>query len=517
MIASTLAVYWQAIGHDFLLYDDPTYVTDNAIVKQGLTVNGIIWAFTAFDSGNWPLIWLSHMLDVELFGLNPAGHHFTNIALHSVNSILLFLLISRLTGTIWRSAIVAAIFAFHPLHVESVAWISERKDTLSALFFMTTLYFYADYVKKSLFSRYILTFAAFAMGLLAKPMLVTIPIAMLLLDYWPLNRFDLSCESARRGVGKIFKEKVPFLLLAAVSSAVTLKGLKSDIQPLENSPFIGRISNSLLSYTQYISKTFIPSDLSAFYPFRFQPPLWQLVGSAALLIIISAIAIREHRHRPYLIVGWLWYLVTLLPVIGLIKVGGHAMADRYTYIPQTGIVIMAVWGIADISKEWAKRRIILTILTSFIITICMVTSSRQLSLWKNSTTLFADALRISNDNFFAHYVLGCVSEKEGRLDEAFANFKAALADNRHYADIYGKLGRICYEQGKLDEAIDYYYKELFVSPLSVPCRNRLGIALADYGKFDEAIDHFTHILSLKPDCNEAKLNLERVLEMKKHP
>jgi tetratricopeptide (TPR) repeat protein len=512
------AAYWQVGGHEFISYDDPEYITDNSAVRQGLTFGSIIWAFTTFHASNWhPITWLSHMLDIELFGMNPAGHHIVNVILHSINSILLFLLLNRYTRFLWRSAAVAALFALHPLHVESVAWAAERKDVLSALFWMLTLYHYAGYVQKPNLSKYFITVTFFTLGLMAKPMLVTLPVVMLLLDYWPLRRFESALlkdtsYSAQHSPWYLCKEKLPFLALVIGACTVTIYAQKAALSPLSNTTILSRIFNAATAYQLYLGKMLLPRNLAVFYPFNHALPGLQVLSAIALLCVVSITVVYQRQTRPYLFVGWFWYIITLVPVIGIIQVGMQAMADRYTYIPLIGIFLLAVWGIAEATTGWAYQRIALSTLIVASITACTLTTWQQVSYWKNSATLFNHALTSTHKNFIAHFLLGCESEKQGKLDEAVTSYKATLTDNPYYGAAYGKLGKINYESGKLDDAIEYYYKELFVSPLSVNCRNNLGIALAENGKLDEAINHFTHALSLKPDFIQAQDNLKRALE-----
>lgn len=551
LFITILAVYQQTGSHEFISLDDPDYITGNPFVRQGLTADSISWAFTAFHSSNWhPLTWLSHMLDVELFGINPTGHHMTNIALHYLNSLLLLLMLHRFTGLIWRSAIVAGLFALHPLHVESVAWISERKDVLSTLFWMATIYFYASYVQKPQFSRYALMLAAYVLGLMSKPMLVTLPLILLMLDYWPLKRLESDRSMPEwKVIRHIIIEKIPLFLLAALSCAVTIKAQQSATTSLAITPLVARISNAFLAYATYLLKTVFPTDLAVFYPFHSTLPLWQVSCSTVLLIVISVIAIRERRRRPYLIVGWLWYLVTLLPVIGIVRVGLQAMADRYTYIPLIGIFIIAVWGGAEVSASWPRRRIVLTILTCAIFSICALTAWRQASYWKNTKTLFSRALATTKGNYFAHYNLALGFASEGNFFEAVSGFEEALSINPYYvpaylglgdifkrtgrlgesADYYQsalmltptaininyQLGSIYYTLGRLNEAADHFYKELALNPDFAECHNILGQTLADRGKRDEAISHFKQAVSIKPDYIEARKNLDRILSSKK--
>jgi tetratricopeptide (TPR) repeat protein len=519
LFASILAVYWQVGGHDFLLYDDPEYITENPYIQHGLTIDSIKWAFTSFHACNWhPLTWLSHIVDVELFGMNPTGHHFVNIALHFLNSTLLFLLLNRYTDFLWRSAAVAVLFALHPLHVESVAWAAERKDVLSALFWLLTLYLYAKYVKRPGLLPYTLVLTSFAMGLLAKPMLVTLPFVMLLLDYWPLRRFESTFKDSIKRVNNklaiIFIDKIPFILLTVASSTITIYAQKAVISSVSTTSITSRIFNALAAYQSYLFKTILPLDLTIFYPFNHELPILQILCATVLLLTVTTIAVRQRQAKPYFFVGWFWYLLTLIPVIGIVQVGLQSMADRYTYIPLIGIFLLIVWGIDEITKELLYRRTVLTILTMATILACSVTTWRQVSYWKNNTTLFTHALNSTQNNFIAHFLLGCDLEKKGQLNEAIVSYKATLKVNPFYGAAYAKLGKISYEAGNLDDAIDYYYKELFVSPLSVNCRNNLGIALAEKGKFDEAIGHFTHALTLEPGYVQVQNNLKHALEMK---
>lgn len=515
LLAAVFAVYWQTVGYEFISFDDTEYITENPAILQGLTLSGISWAFTTFHASNWhPLTWLSHLLDIELFGMNPAGHHLVNIILHSVNSILLFLLLDRYSGLLWRSAAVAALFALHPLHVESVAWIAERKDLLSTLFWMLTLYLYAGYAEKPGRGRYLLLLATFTLGLMAKPMLVTLPLVMLLLDYWPLKRIEPadSTTSQKSTLLYLFKEKIPFLLLASVSSGITVLAQKAALSPLSTTTFNERLANSLTAYLAYLGKTILPQNLAVFYQFNHELPWLHVLAAAALLCAISTVAVRMRRTRPYLFVGWFWYVITLVPVIGIVQVGMQAMADRYTYIPLIGIFILTVWGVAEATTKWAHRRTALTILSVTVIAACSLTSWQQAAHWQNSTTLFTHALTVTGKNFIAHFRLGYELEQQGRTEEAAASYKAALADNPFYGPAYGKLGRISYEAGMLDDAIYYYYKELFVNPQSVYSRNNLGIALAENGKLDEAIDQFNRALTINPGFTPAQDNLKHAQE-----
>lgn len=517
LLTAIFAVYWQTVGHEFISYDDPEYITDNPAVLQGLTLSSITWAFTTFHASNWhPLTWLSHLLDVELFGMNPAGHHLVNIALHAANSILLFLLLNRYSGFLWRSAVVAALFALHPLHVESVAWVAERKDLLSTLFWLLSLYLYADYVEKPGRARYFLLLTTFALGLMAKPMLVTLPLVMLLLDYWPLKRLEPTAGSAcpERTLTYLLKEKIPLLLLVVAASIITVYAQKAALSSLSTTTITARIANALTAYLAYLGKTILPLNLAVFYQFNHELSGLLVLGAAALLCAISILVVSVRRTRPYLLVGWFWYVITLVPVIGIVQVGMQARADRYTYIPLIGIFILIVWVVAEATARWAHRQAALSILTASVIAACALTSWQQTAHWQNSTALFSHALAATDKNFIAHFRLGYEFEQQGRTEEAVIRYKAALADNPFYGPAYGKLGKISYEAGKLDDAIYYYYKELLVNPLSVYSRNNLGIVLAENGRLDEAIDQFIRALTLDPDFIPAQNNLKRAQETK---
>ena len=349
----TLVVFWQTGEHQFINFDDPLYVTNNPHVKGGITGKNIVWAFTTTAASNWhPLTWLSHMVDVEVFGLNPRGHHLTNVFIHILSTLLLFLLLDQITGAPWRSLFVAALFALHPLHVESVAWVAERKDVLSSFFWLLTLIFYAIYVKHQQVKFYLLALSSFVAGLMAKPMLVTLPVVMLLLDYWPFNRFKHEAAHGGTTAGStllsLVREKLPFLLFSVFSSLVTMYAQHKGeaLKSLDVAPFGLRVGNAVIAYVKYLGKTIWPQDLAILYPFPSSLPLWQILRFISALVLISVVTVRYRRRYPYLLVGWFWFLVTLVPVIGLIQVGGQSIADRYTYIPLTGLFIMGSWRIA---------------------------------------------------------------------------------------------------------------------------------------------------------------------------
>lgn len=512
LLTVTLSLYWQTTGHEFLKYDDQIYVTENPHLTGGISLTNIKWAFTSIYGANWhPLTWLSHILDVQLFGLNPAGHHLVSVFFHTANSILLFLLLNRITGAIWRSAVVATLFAVHPLHVESVAWVAERKDVLSTFFAILSLYAYSIYTERPSILRLMAALLTLILGLMAKPMLVTVPFMMLLLDYWPLKRrFNINSNEL---VKQIFIEKIPFFFIAAASSVITFvaQNKGSAVTTLKDSPLFDRIINSSVSCVNYLIKTLYPLKLSVFYPFPAEPHIWQGLLSFVLIIAISVIAIRQRQRYPYLIIGWVWYLFTLLPVIGIVRVGLQSMADRYTYIPLTGIFIMAVWGISDITKKIKFRPTLLAILSTVIITICGIISYHQISLWRNTSTLFNHAKSVTKDNYIAYFVLGGLLEKEGKSEEALESYNQAVKIAPWYE--YAKIQRdiILFNQGRLDAATLRYNEAILLNPTSVSDHISLGIVLALQNRFEEALGNFKTALYLNPLSEEAHYNLAMTL------
>ena len=478
----TLAVYWQVGNSAFVNYDDPTYVTDNQDVRAGLTAESVTWAFSTTHGGNWhPLTWLSHMLDCQIYGLNPRGHHYTNLLFHILNTILLLLVLQKMTGALWKSALVAALFALHPLHVESVAWVAERKDVLSTFFWMLTVGVYVLYVENPGVKKYLLTILLFALGLMAKPMLVTLPFVLLLLDYWPLGRFQIkklgtaqssdgtSPKDTRnekrkspKGPAKdavrskkntesgyrwslalpLIWEKIPLFVIAVASSIVTFFAQQSGgaVRSLEALPFTVRISNALVAYISYIGKTIWPFHLAVFYPHPGMLAGWKIAGACLLLLSISFMAIRALRLYPYFTVGWLWYLGTLVPVIGLVQIGSQAMADRYTYVPLIGIFIIIAWGIFDLAAGWRYRKEGVAVVSASLLLILMVMTWFQLQHWSNSITLFKHAINVTENNLTAHYNLGLALVKNARMDEAIDHFTRALQINPDNANSHKNLG-----------------------------------------------------------------------------
>jgi tetratricopeptide (TPR) repeat protein len=517
LIAVNLIVYASVWHHEFVDYDDRAYVTENAVVSGGLTWHGVAWAFTTGDEANWhPLTWLSHMLDVQLYGLSPGPHHLTNLLFHIASTLLLFGLLHRMTGALGRSAFVAGLFAVHPLHVESVAWVAERKDVLSTLFWMLALWAYVEYVRRPQLLRYLLVLLFFALGLMAKPMLVTLPFVLLLLDFWPLGRVALGPNpedrvpprNGRSTPGHLVWEKIPLLALSIVSSVVTLIVQRRGraVIGLDAIPLKLRVANALVSSVAYIGKMLWPTRLAVLYPYARSLPGWWVAGALVGLMGVSVAVIWAGRRHPYLPVGWLWYLGTLVPVIGLVQVGHQAMADRYTYVPLIGLFVIVAWGVPDLLVRCRLRRIALPA-AGLVILGYAITARGQLQYWENSTALWTHALEVTTGNYIAHNNIGLILARQGRNDEAICEFLEVLWINPDYAEAHNSLGIILAGQGKLDEAIAHYSEALRIKPDYAEAYNNLGIALARLGRTGEAIDELSEALRINPDLVEAHNNL----------
>src|SRR5262245_61167751 len=395
LVAVTLAVFGQTLTHDFVNFDDHVYVYENPLVIRGLSTEGVIEAFTHTHARNWhPLTTLSHMLDCQLYGLNAGGHHLTNIILHTISVLLLLLVLKQMTGALWQSAFVAALFAIHPLHVESVAWIAERKDVLSAVFLMLTLAAYARYVRAPSARRYLLVALLFGFGLMSKSMLVTLPFVLLLLDYWPLDRFGAHKSEVRRRLPTLIKEKIPFLALSTFSCMATLFAQRQGPSAIDQLPFLWRLENAFVTYVTYVWQMLWPARLAVFYPHpNDRLPLLQVTGAVALLVGTSLVVISLRRTLPYLVTGWFWYLGMLVPVIGVVQVGEQAHADRYTYLPQVGLYIMIAWTVGDLLVESTRRRRALVgVIAAMAVVSLSARAFGQTSYWKNSETLWNHAL-----------------------------------------------------------------------------------------------------------------------------
>jgi protein O-mannosyl-transferase len=481
LAAITVALYWPVHRHDFINFDDRDYVTENPTVRAGITWPGVRWAFGDSHASNWhPLTWLSHMLDCQVFGLKPGAHHLVSLGFHIASTLLLFLALNQMTRAAWRSALVAALFAWHPLHVESVAWVAERKDVLSAFFFMLTLWAYGRYgavqsLKSKVQSReagavsqhaesrspqhatrttqhttrfYLLALFFFALGLLCKPMLVTLPFVLLLLDYWPLRRFELKTLDFRlKTLVPLLREKAPFFALALAVGIVTLLAQQAAAQSLEQWPLGSRLANALAAYSAYLGKMVWPRNLSVFYPHA-PIPAWQMALSAILLTCLTVLCVRQARSRPWLLVGWTWFGVMLLPVIGLVQVGWQSMADRYTYLPLIGVFIMLVWGAVDLCPCSRTGRLLLRLGAVLVLGACLAATRFQLKYWQDSLALFRRALEVMPDNWLAHNNLGTALADEGKVDKSAEHFRAAVQLNPACDDARNNLGRYLAERGQ---------------------------------------------------------------------
>jgi len=489
------------------------YVTGNHYVQEGLNLKSIYWAFSNTFAANWhPVTWLSHMLDVQLHGMNAGSHHLTSLFIHIANTLLLFLVFRKMTGKMWQSSLVAALFAIHPLHVESVAWISERKDVLSTFFWLLAMWSYARYAEYPGLIRYLTVFIFFILGLMTKSMLVTLPFVFLLLDYWPLQRFQLKYEDdATRKSGKQFplikliSEKAPFFILSIAAStiAVFAQHSKGTVASFDRFSLSVRIENAIVSYVNYIEKMIWPDNLAAFYPHPGNLSVWKIAGSCLLLIFITFIAIRSIRLRPWFIVGWLWYIGTLIPVIGIMQVGLQAMADRYTYIPLIGLFIIIAWGVPELANRWRLKKPIFVAITTAILLVFMVISWLQVRYWADNISLYEHALDVTSDNFLAHNGLGCDLTTRGMLDEAAIHYSEALRIRPEYAEAHYNLGHVLSIQGKKEKAIEHFRKAIKIKPDYAEAHDYLGYELACRGERQEAIEHFRKAIKIKPDYAEA--------------
>jgi tetratricopeptide (TPR) repeat protein len=483
LIALVWFVFGQAIHFPFVNYDDAAYTSENPIIVRGLSSDGIVWAFTHTQSGNWhPLTVISHMLDCSLFGLNAGAHHLINVSFHTLTVLAFFFALRALTGSLWRSALVAAIFAIHPLRAESVVWIAERKDVLSGFFFALTLGTYAWYVQRPSLGRYLTISILFACGLMAKPMLVTTPVILLLMDYWPLGRArtsHITCHTSQQlSWSKLIVEKIPLFAIAVASSISTLIAQRPALGSFEQLPLSLRIDNAVLAYLTYLRQMFWPAKLAVFYPISDNaPPMWQLFLAVALLVAITAFAFLLRQKRPYLIVGWLWYLVMLVPVIGIVQVGLQSHADRYTYLPQIGLYLMIVWGVSDLVANWQFRNQIATAAAVVALVAFSLAARAQVSYWRDSEILWNYTITVTKDNYFAH---------------------ASLAD-------------LLMRRGRVNESIEQSEEALRIRPNDANGQNNLGLALLQLGKTKDAAAHFEKALQIDPRLMNAEVNLAWVL------
>ncbi|HUN53847.1 MAG TPA: tetratricopeptide repeat protein [Smithella sp.] len=506
----TLAVFWQVNLYDFVNLDDQVYVTGNSHIKSGITPDSIRWAFGTKYFDLWhPLVWMSFMLDYKLAGPNAGGYHITNLILHIFSALLLFWLFNRMTQAIYKSAFVAALFALHPLHVESVAWIAERKDVLSAFFWMLTLCLYVYYTEKPLLRRYLPVVISFACALMSKPMVVTLPVVMLLLDYWPLGRFE--AKKTENNLKEILPvkvslwplwEKIPFLILSSAVIIITL--YSPDSQSVKVFPLASRLANMPVSLMTYLEKTLWPYDLTIFYPFSEQLPHWQVTGAALGILVISAAVIMMRRRLPYLFVGWLWYAITLLPVIGILQVGGFAGADRYQYLPSIGIAVMLAWGIPLFFKSENARKRILFPAGLIFIGLLSLMAWRQCGYWRDSITLFNHALRVTQNNYLAHNNIAPAFAREGKIEEAVYHYSEAIRlmpdtvrNNVGYV-LYNNRGGAYTQLGRYQPALTDFNKAIALKPDYADSYAFRGDAYAFTGQVQQAIEDYNKAIALKP-------------------
>jgi tetratricopeptide (TPR) repeat protein len=522
LVALTLGVYMPVGNHPFFIFDNIDKITNNPHLAGGLTAENIRWAFTSVEAFNWhPLTWLSHMAVADFYGMNPRPHHLANVVIHAASALLLFLLLFRQTGARWHSIIVAALFALHPLHVESVAWVAERKDMLSALFCFLTLWSYAEYAAKRRTGWYLCALVLFALGLMSKAMLVTLPLVMLLIDFWPLDRYrQQEQEPAQRSLSRelvgLVKEKIPFLVCSLCSGLITIHAQQQGgvMQGFREIPLWFRSENALVAYVRYIAKTFWPTDLAVLYPFPPSIRLWQVVGSALILLLISAAAVRGRHRFPYIAVGWFWFLITLVPVIGLIQVGAQAMADRYSYLPVTGLFIAVTWGVADLAKGARHRQLVAALLAVAVISASAAITRRQLGYWQDSATLFRHTLQVTTGNAEINYNLGRLLHDRGELDAAIPYYREALRLNPNDMDAHNNMGNIFQAKGDPDAAIRQYREALQIAPNDFNARYNLGVVFQATGNPDAAIEQYQRALQISPDDSNAHGNLGVVFHTK---
>ena len=538
IIIAAFMAFSQVTHCDFINFDDTDYVTDNSHVQEGLSVEGIIWAFTTGHASNWhPVTWISHMVDVQLFGLSPGWHHLMNLLFHLASTLLLFLVLHRMTKALWQSAFVAALFALHPLHVESVAWVAERKDVLSTFFWMLTMWVYVSYVARPGLTRYLTLLLCFALGLMAKPMLVTLPFVLLLLDYWPLQRLEPKklpqevrkplCKDKKKGkstpppvkapvqpvdhrplIRPLLTEKIPLFVLAVLSSIVTylVQHHGGAVRPLEALPLSARMANAFVSYITYMVKMLWPTNLAVFYPYPTRWPLWQVLGSVLLLIAITVLAIRGAKKRPYAAVGWLWYVGTLVPVIGVVQVGQQALADRYTYIPLVGLFIIVAWAVPELLKKWHYRKETLVALSALCLLCLFLVTWRQVGYWRNSIALYGHALEIAGGSSLIHNNRGMAYVGLGNYPQAIADFNRAIEIDPRYWNAYDNRGLAYIGLGNYPQAIADFNRAIETDPRPETAYNNRGMAYVGLGNYPQAIADFNRAIEIDPGLETAYYN-----------
>jgi len=521
LVLLTLGTYWPVFQCDFVNYDDQDYVTENVYVRQGVSWAGLGWAMETSRGGYWlPVTWVSHMLDWQLYGATPSGHHATSLVFHIVNTLLLFGLLTRITGALWRSAVVACLFALHPLHVESVAWISERKDVLSALFFLLALLVYAKYVNLSTVRNserktyYLATLALFVLGLMSKPMVLTLPCVMLLLDYWPLRRWShVKSDSQMQSLASLIVEKLPFFIFGMISILITFLGVRKAgaVAEIGGLPFSDRLANGFVSYVRYMAKTLWPAKLSPLY---LHPGHWPIdVSSTAglVVLIITVAVVALARRRPYLCVGWFWFVGMLVPVIGLLQAGPQAMADRYTYLPLIGLFVLVTWGAADLLGGQLQHRGLLGAIALVAVVACVPVTWAQLQHWKNSESLFRHVINVTSNNYVAYCNLGASLYEQGRLPEAIALLGESLRINPRHLEAHNNMALALAKTGKLEEATTHYAAMLAIDPQCAAAHYGWASLLDQLGRLDEAVTHYQAAIQLRPDYVEAYNNLGGIL------
>jgi tetratricopeptide (TPR) repeat protein len=539
LIVIVWIAFGHAVGHEFVGYDDYSYVLHNPRVANGLTLDGIQWAFTHVYATNWhPLTTISHMLDCQLYGLQPWGHHLTNILLQAAAAVFLFLALRNLTGDLWPSLFVAAIFAVHPLRVESVAWVSERKDVLSGVFFMLTLWSYARYARGNAPSSfwYVTVVVLFAFGLMCKQTLVTLPFVLLLLDYWPLGRTQRSSSGAHANVVSqsqrrnrwswLVIEKVPLFALAAASCVATLLAQQEALDASLKPPLVERVGNALISYVIYLGQMIWPARLAVLYPYpKGNLNVPQVILALLLLLIISAAVFVWRKKYPFLVTGWLWYLGMLVPMIGIVQVGSQVRADRYTYLPQIGLYLLIAWGAIELFHRWPRSREILTVAAVLAVAALTAGSCFQSFHWRDTETLWRHAIATTPNNYIAHVNLAQALSQSGRFDEAIAECREALKIKPDFAAAHNNLGDALIQgkpgggsvagQNALDEAIGHYRAALQIKPDFMQARSNLGNVLLQKGQVDEAIAQFQKILEMDPHMAEAEFSLGQAFLQKR--
>ena len=516
LIISILLVYWQVQYHQFVSYDDGVYVTLNPNVQVGLTWASLTWALTTIDAGFWhPLTWLSLMLDYEVYGLKAGGYHWTNVLFHIANTLLLFVLLERMTGAVWRSGIVAALFALHPLHVESVAWVAERKDVLSTFFWMLTLWSYDYYVRHRCMSRYLLMLFMFILGLMSKPMLMTLPFVLLLLDYWPLGRFkDISNGINSVDMGKeIIREKIPLIVLSLVVLMIAIIAERQidALTDFDIHPFDIRLANAFVSYVKYIWQMVFPVGLVFFYPLE-DISIHQAFLAVLIIGGLTFTIYKKMTSFPFLFVGWFWYLGTLFPVIGLVQIGGHAMADRYTYIPLIGLFILVAWG-APLLLENAGRHkpLMLALGTSVLLLALAFLSWRQVHHWQSSISLYSHAIEVSSRNALAHHNLGLSYLETGMINKAEEQIRLAVKIRPDYDILLNNLGVTLLRQGKLEEAGIAFSKAIKINPQYFDAYYNLGVVNYGLKNYDQAIFQYSEAIKIRRDVPSIYKDLNRAL------